>query len=175
MKQAEIEAKRNKAHRANNGNTTTHSKKNHNYRIGGISYAEAVKNPDLYQRHMWRQKENIRDGNDKINIGLTPTVNDVEMEWAKSGYTRIVKNAEEINSLQKRMIEEGIMSVKVIPLGGDKVFLKVDEKEDLQSLMKDLEKNFQEEFSTIREWEPRDIGGSIYMDQSIPGPSACLE
>lgn len=57
------------------------------------------------------------------------------------------------------MVGIGITSVKVIPLGGEKFFLKVDETEDFKCLMKESAAFFQEEFSRVREWEPRDVGG----------------
>lgn len=48
-------------------------------------------------------------------------------------------------------MNKGIVSIKVIPLGGEKVFLKADENEDFKTLLKDSQKFFQQEFNIVRE------------------------
>lgn len=40
------------------------------------------------------------------------------------------------------MADEGITTIKVIPLGGEKVILIVDDNEDFKSLLKDFESFF---------------------------------
>lgn len=60
------------------------------------------------------------------------------------------------------MIKEGIIFIKVIPLEGEKVFIKADGNEDCKTLLKDSEKFFQEEFNIVREWESKDIKGARF-------------
>lgn len=55
-------------------------------------------------------------------------------------------------------MNEGIVYIKVIPLGGEKTFLKADENKDFKTLLKDSQKFFQQQFNIVREWETRDVG-----------------
>lgn len=55
------------------------------------------------------------------------------------------------------MTDEDITTIKVIPMGGEKVFLKMDEEEDLKELMNESNHLFNKWFSVVRAWETRDI------------------
>lgn len=59
--------------------------------------------------------------------------------------------------MQQRMVEEGIVTVKPIPMGVEKVFLKVDEEEDFKEVVKDSASFVNKLFSVIREWETKDV------------------
>lgn len=85
------------------------------------------------------------------------------MAWAKKGFLGCVRNIDGISSLQHRMMEEGIVTVKIISLGGEKVFLKVDEDEDFNDLVKDSNHLFNKWFSILRRWETRDVAGARYI------------
>lgn len=61
------------------------------------------------------------------------------------------------------MVDEGIISVKVIPLGGEKVFLKADVEEDFNSLVKKSESFFNQWISTVRTWEPIDVAVARFI------------
>lgn len=55
------------------------------------------------------------------------------------------------------MEDEWINTIKVIALGGEKVFLKVDEEEDFNVLMKESNQLFNRWFNVGRAWETRDV------------------
>lgn len=61
------------------------------------------------------------------------------------------------------MEEEGIVSVKVIPLGSGMVFLKAGKDEDFNSMVKDSEAFFNQWFSSVRAWELRNIIGFRFI------------
>jgi len=45
------------------------------------------------------------------------TVSEEEMAWANSGFTGWFRNEEDIPMIQQRMIDEGIVIGKAIPMG----------------------------------------------------------
>jgi hypothetical protein len=93
---------------------------------------------------------------ERESTGLAITINGEEMAWAKNGYVGLVRNIEEVQMIQTKLEEEGITTVKAIPMGGERIFLKAVENEDFRSLVKESEQIFQQMFSLIREWKPRD-------------------
>ncbi|XP_058787158.1 uncharacterized protein LOC131661586 isoform X1 [Vicia villosa] len=129
----------------------------HNMRKNGKTYADATRNKES----TFREKHH---GNvTKEGTSLFISIKEEEMTWAKSGFTGFVRKVEDLSSLQQRFENEGIATIKAIPMGGERVFIKVDEDEDFKSLVKEYEGFFQQEFSIIREWNPRDIGGARYV------------
>lgn len=50
-------------------------------------------------------------------------------------------------------MEESIVVVKFIPLGGEKVFIKIDKDGKILELVKDSNKLFNKWFNIVREWE----------------------
>jgi len=46
-------------------------------------------------------------------------------------------------------------------MGGDKVFIKMDE-EDFRELIKESQSFFQQWFSVVREWKPSNVRGARY-------------
>jgi hypothetical protein len=144
----------------------------------GMTYAEATTNTPGKRNTEVRRREgltqNIEDiqedrqrshraGVGKEDTGLSITINEEEMVWAKQGYVGFVKKVEEIHLIQHRLEEEGINSVKVIPMGGERVFLKANENEDFRMLVNESQQVFQQLFSFVREWKPRDVGGDRYV------------
>ncbi|XP_058764805.1 uncharacterized protein LOC131638270 [Vicia villosa] len=135
----------------------------------GKSYADAIRNytgqHNKDEAFIWRQKDSkeAQKAASQVGGGISITVNDEEMEWAKKGYVGVVRNANVIESLQQNMIEEGIVTVKVIPLGGEKVFLKIDEEENFRELLEDSKQCFNKWFSLVRPWEPRDVGAVRFL------------
>ncbi|MCH79669.1 transcription factor PIF1-like [Trifolium medium] len=150
-------------------------------RIQGKTYVEATRNTgerrnsqakkhrEENQGEKQRLQKEGQEGGDKEGGGMQITIKEEEMEWAKRGFVGFVRNIEEIYVIQQRLEEEGIKSVRVIPMGGDRVFMKVDEEEDMRMLVKDSEQVFQQLFRVVREWEPRDVGGPRYVWVQVLG------
>ncbi|XP_058759957.1 uncharacterized protein LOC131633263 [Vicia villosa] len=95
--------------------------------------------------------------------GLNISIKEEDMEWAKRGFIGCLRNEEDVRSINQKLINEGIVTLKAIPMGGEKVFIKIGEDEDLCSLKKDYDSVLNQMFSVIRKWETRDVGGARYM------------
>ncbi|XP_058721589.1 uncharacterized protein LOC131593256 [Vicia villosa] len=142
----------------------------------GKSYADAIRNKEqhaecqekMHDTHTgWRDHQNgvaFKEGS-----GIVITIKEEEMAWVKAGFSGFVRKAEEVNLIQQRLEKEGIMTVKVIPMGGERVFLKVEENEDFNSLVRESSIIFIRELSVIRKWEPRDVRGSRYVWMRVLG------
>ncbi|WJX63961.1 hypothetical protein P8452_48790 [Trifolium repens] len=144
------------------------------FRQEGRTYAEATRNREESKtaattqtnepQQRTRTKGHVSHGDGKKgSTGLEIALSEEEMEWAKSGYVGFVKNIEKIHLIQQQLEEEGITSIRAIPMGGDRMFLKVDENEDFKLLVEESQQFFQEVFSVIREWEPKDVRGARYV------------
>ncbi|XP_058774727.1 uncharacterized protein LOC131648999 [Vicia villosa] len=135
----------------------------------GISYADAIKNKgsnkftseDYYRRR--NEAKDLQRVDSQMCVGISISVSEEEMLWAKRGYVGCVRNVEEIQSLQQRMFDEGINTIKVIPLGGEKVFLNLDEEEDFSVLVKESNHLFNRWFSVVRAWESRDVSAARFI------------
>lgn len=68
-----------------------------------------------------------KNGGIQVEAGIHITISEEELKWAKNGFVGCVRNFEDIPLLQQKLTDEGIATVKIIPLGGEKVFLKIDE------------------------------------------------
>jgi hypothetical protein len=130
---------------------------NNSRRQEGRSFADIVQNKEA------RKNNEQTDGEVKKSTGISITIEEEEMSWVKKGYVGFMRNIKELDIIQQRLIEEGITSIRVIPMGGEKVFIKVDEKEDFSTLVKETNHFFQQYFTIIREWEPRDSAGARYV------------
>jgi RNA recognition motif-containing protein len=130
---------------SNNNNNTKNAKNNarrgHNARREGKSYAEAIQIKTVQKKEATRYVER-EVCSTKEGTEISIVIKEDEMMWAKQGFVGIVRNIEEIESLQQRIVDEGIMTVRVIPMGGEQVFLKVDENEDFSTLVKEEEDFF---------------------------------
>jgi hypothetical protein len=153
----------------NNNHTKTEKdlQKRQSFRREGETYVEAMRNGEATtsqnkeamqggrQRTKKEDKVSQAEG-ERESTGLAITINGEEMAWAKNGYVGLVRNIEEVQMIQTKLEEEGITTVKAIPMGGERIFLKAVENEDFRSLVKESEQIFQQMFSLIREWKPRD-------------------
>ncbi|WJX40939.1 hypothetical protein P8452_28362 [Trifolium repens] len=81
--------------------------------------------------------------------------------WARKGLIGMVKNIDEVPLIQQKILDVGITTVKIIPMGGKKVFIQPLEDEDLWDLVKDAEEFYW--FVNIKEWNPKEISS----DRSI--------
>lgn len=128
----------------------------------GILYADAIRNKPRYQNRDENsirgqeepQKDNKKGGVQK-EASIHITISKEEMSWAKKGFVGCVCNFEDIPLLQQKLTDEGIVTVKIIPLRGEKVFIKIDEGEDFGELLKDSSQFFNKWFSVVKEWETR--------------------
>ncbi|MCH96036.1 DUF4283 domain protein, partial [Trifolium medium] len=134
---------------------------------GQKSYSQAVKNNHQHgsrnqtnveqtsvekrwiPKKITRQEEKVEEWK-----GMSYTANEEDLKWAKKGFIGRVHNFDEVPLLQQKIMDVGILSIRVIPMGGDKVFINVEEEEDFHSLVKDTEEFFQHWFKEIKEWSP---------------------
>jgi len=84
------------------------------FRREGKSYAEIIRKKTITEQKKdqsltWRQKKN--NGNENIrnkeSTWLILTVNEEDMMWEKKGFIGCVKNANDIQELQQRFVDEG--------------------------------------------------------------------
>ncbi|MCI39732.1 DUF4283 domain protein, partial [Trifolium medium] len=59
--------------------------------------------------------------------------------------------------LQQKILDVGFSTIKIIPMGGRKVFIQPTEDEDLWALIKDADDYFNHWFVKIREWSPNEV------------------
>ncbi|MCH80824.1 hypothetical protein A2U01_0001598 [Trifolium medium] len=141
-------------------NTKNYARRGQSVRREGKTFAEAIQNKETVQKKEVAQRDEIKVDSGMEGTSLSVTIKEEEMAWAKQGFVGFVRNIEEIDLLQQRMVDEGITTVRVIPMGGEKVFIKADENEDLKTLIREAENFFQQLFSVVRQWEPRDSTGA---------------
>lgn len=65
------------------------------------------------------------------------------------------------------MVDEGIVTFKVILMGGEKVFLKADGDEYFKTLVRESKLFFNHWFYIVTQWEPIDIRGQIHLRNSL--------
>lgn len=58
-------------------------------------------------------------------MDISITISGDEMEWAKKGYIGYVWVLDDISILQQRLVDEGVVSMKIIPMGGERGFLEI--------------------------------------------------
>jgi hypothetical protein len=93
--------------------------------------------------------------------GLSFETVEEDRVWARKGLIGMVKNIDEVPLIQQKILDVGITTVKIIPMGGKKVFIQPLEDEDLWDLVKDAEEFYW--FVNIKEWNPKEISS----DRSI--------
>lgn len=89
--------------------------------------------------------------------GWVYNVTEEEMEWLNKCYVGKMMHTNNAELLQEKMATEGITSVKLIPIGGDSVLIKVEEDEDFMQLAKDAEGYLQDWFSAFSPWTPMEV------------------
>lgn len=126
-----------------------------------MSYAQVTKNEAVVQRG--GEENHERRQNMKKEQQLVRSQEELGMAWANSVFTGWIRNEEDTPMIQQRMIDEGIVTMKVIPIGGGKMFLKPNEDEYFNALVKESAEVFKQWFNTIREWDPRHVGRAQYI------------
>lgn len=66
-------------------------------------------------------------------------IKEEDRDWARKGYIGCLRSEEDVSSINQKLTNEGIVTLKAIPMGGEKVFIKIDIDEDLHSLKRDNE------------------------------------
>jgi hypothetical protein len=128
------------------------------------SYAQAVLNemqqggkvsaPNEEKNKSKLTKIPPHEAKEEIWKGMKYTATYEDLTWAKKGFVGRVYNYDEVSTLQQKIMDVGILSIEIIPMGGDKVFIKVHDDEDFHSLVKDAREVFQHWFIKIEEWFP---------------------
>lgn len=126
---------------------------------------QVTKNETTYQLRDKNRKRSIEYQNErkKESTWMSLMVSEEEMAWERNGFIRCVHKIEDIDELQQKCVEEGLLTIKIIPMGGEKVFIKVDEDKDFKELLKESQDFFHKWFSAIREWKSNDTGGTHYI------------
>jgi len=77
---------------------------------------------------------------------------DEDLKWAKSGMVASIFTGDSVLALQQRMDDAGFRQVIVTPMGGDKVFLHCNGKEDVWQVFNESIDFFSLLFSNIQKW-----------------------
>lgn len=89
--------------------------------------------------------------------GIDFTIPEVEMKWLEKCYVAEVHSPTMVDSVQDRILEEGVTSVRVVPMGGSQVLLKPVDGEDLEDLIRDTGGFLENWFSRIVKWIPMEV------------------
>lgn len=94
--------------------------------------------------------------------GIDFTITEVEMKWLEKCYVAEVHSPTMVDSVQDRILEEGVTSVRVVPIGGSQVLLKPVDGEDLEDLIRDTGGFLENWFSRIVKWTPMEVPREHY-------------
>ncbi|MCH84634.1 DUF4283 domain protein, partial [Trifolium medium] len=124
-------------------------------RVESISYAEAAGGKAekiKEQDNQCRQKEKQKEWS-----GIIYESAEEDRSWAKKGLVGIVNHPEDVQMLQQKILDVGFSTIRIIPMGGRKVFIQPTEDEDLWAVIKDAEDYFNHWFVKIREWNTSEV------------------
>jgi hypothetical protein len=129
-------------------------------KTGNMSYADAV---GRQARKNGEGKQNVDINKSQKNHeekrewnGTSFETAEEDRDWAKRGLVGVVNHVDEVPLLQQKILDVGITTVKIIPMGGKKVFIQPLEDEDLRDLIKDAEEFFNHWFIKIKDWNPKE-------------------
>ncbi|WJX17882.1 hypothetical protein P8452_07743 [Trifolium repens] len=130
-------------------------------KTGNLSYADAAgrqtsKNGEGQRNSTTNNSQKTHEAKREWR-GLSFETNEEDRAWARKGLIGLVKHVDEVPLLQQKILDIGITTVKIIPMGGRKVFLQPVEDEDLSELIKDAEEFFNHWFVKIKEWSPKEV------------------
>jgi len=75
-------------------------------------------------------------------------------DWASFGIVATVSTKETLWSVQERVEDVGFRNVEVIPMGGEKVFLRSRIEDDIMTVFNDVINFFGMLFSNVQPWQP---------------------
>lgn len=90
--------------------------------------------------------------------GITFDPEDSDFEWLTECFVGVTHDHVIPFLLEKNLHLNGILTVKVTPMGGNLVLLKATDKEEIPSLIKDVGDMLEQWFLDIRPWSPTDTG-----------------
>ena len=94
----------------------------------------------------------------KDSPGLKEYMSDpVDKEWADSGIVATVSTGETTLSIQQRVEDAGIIHVEVIPMGGDRIFLRSRNNADVWNIFNEAVDFFSMFLSDVHKWSPEDV------------------
>lgn len=117
-----------------------------------VSYANAVKYgrrqtiPPEKPKVVYYRKSNI--------VELCYNVSEEDMRRCNNMYVGVVKTPSSTHSVQERFSMQGFFSIKVTPLGANKVLLEEMDEGIIQDLISDANEWIHEKFDDIRGWSP---------------------
>jgi len=79
-----------------------------------------------------------------------------DKEWAGSGIVATVGADESFLSIQNRVQDAGFSNVEVIPMGGDRVFMRCRNNDDIMKVFNEAVDFFSLLFSSMHHWLPTD-------------------
>jgi hypothetical protein len=143
-------------------------------KVGNLSYAEAAcRKADGAGRQVamiGEGHQSLHENNTKKTQvdnrewrGLSFETIEEDRVWARKGLIGMVNNIDEVPLIQQKILDVGITTAKIIPMGGKTVFIQPLEDEDLWDLVKDAEEFFNHWFVKIKEWNPKETSS----DRSI--------
>lgn len=116
--------------------------------VTGVSFANKVRGKNTQQK--WQRKK----VDTEVWRGLDFTVKEDELAWLQKCYVGYVHNANVVYLLQDRLIDEGVFTFTVTPMGGDLVLIKPTEGEEFEDFVKNYEDLLETWFYDIRGWSP---------------------
>lgn len=129
-----------------------HAKPNEEKAKKGVSFADAVKG---------NRKGGVskRKGGADPDVwqGLKFDVKEDELTWLNNSFVGYVHNPDAVYLLQDRIIDEGVTTFTVTPMGGDMVLIKPREGEDFLEFVKDYEDLVETWFYDIKPWSPGQV------------------
>lgn len=102
------------------------------------------------KKMVWKKKGSQQE----VWRGMEFNVKEEDMDWLNSCYVGYVNKPSEVCLLQERLIDEGVVSFKVSPMGGEMVLIKPSEEEVFEDFVKENEESLEVWFHDIRGWSP---------------------
>lgn len=127
----------------------------------GLNFVDVVKGATRVQ---WRPKATATgdEAGEEEWRGLDFNIHEVEMKWLEKCYVGEVHSPTMVESVQDRILEEGVTSMRVIPMGVSHVLLKPVEGEDLEELINDSGGFLDNWFSRNVKWLPMEVSRERY-------------
>ncbi|KAK7251758.1 hypothetical protein RIF29_35233 [Crotalaria pallida] len=131
------------------------------------TYADVLKNKGVEGR-LYRSSgafglhENKvrKEGDEEDWKGMKINIPDAELEWISKGFVGRVEDYEKAWRIQDIMQEEGITTIKAIPMGDQMVLLLPMEGENLQDLIQEVGDNLGQHFEYIKSWSEDMVAGN---------------
>lgn len=127
----------------------------------GLQFANVVKGSsgrEWKPKNSFTNKDNIEDE----WKGLDFVVDEEDMSWLKHCYVGYVHEPDIVQTIQDKIKDVGLLSMFVLPMGGDKVSIQTMEGGDFEELAKDAESMMKDWFSDITRWSPQEVAKKRY-------------